>query len=166
MRKQMAMIHSAYDVYIAAPIVGITEKQKNEIMNIAHKIMDYLYEKTGQTASVYCPWELKIPNAWNMPLDEWSRCVFTQDILALDASEWVVICDFGRNSSAGTAWEAGYAFGTSKKTLVVVMPGVQEQSLMMRNGCTRCIRAESILEGPCTIPNYRNQASETGIVLN
>lgn len=166
MRKQMAMIHSAYDVYIAAPIVGITEKQKNEIMNIAHKIMDYLYEKTGQTASVYCPWELKIPNAWNMPLDEWSRCVFTQDILALDASEWVIICDFGRNSSAGTAWEAGYAFGTSKKSLIVVMPGVQEQSLMMRNGCTRCIRAESILEGPCTIPNYGNQTSASDILLN
>lgn len=143
-------------IYIAAPIIGITEEQRAEIGLVEQSAMIQFADDEESLADTYCPWRLKIPNAWNMPQNEWARCVFTQDVLALDKADCVVVCDYGRHSSCGTAWEAGYAFAKGKKVIVVIMPGVEETSLMVHNGCTMTIPYQDFLYTDWEFPNYRN----------
>ena len=140
-------------VYVAAPIVGITETQEKQIKAVIHQCIVQFGGK-----NVYCPASLRIPNAWNMPLNEWARCVFTNDVMEIDRSEIVVVCDYGRNATAGTAWEAGYAFAKGSKVLVVQMPGVDEVSLMVRNGCAAVVDYNDFVNGRFSWPDYRNQS--------
>lgn len=53
--------------------------------------------------NVYNPAEHGVPNAWGMNMTEWSRCIFTLDVVAIDNADWIVVCDFGRSGTAGTA---------------------------------------------------------------
>ena len=82
----------------------------------------------------YLPLEHKIENAWDYPNHEWGRKVFEADIKAIDEADTVIALSYGRISSAGTNFEAGYAFGTGKRVIVVEMPGVKLMSLMLANG--------------------------------
>ena len=82
---------------------------------------------------VYCPWKYKIPNAWDYPNDEWGAMVFATDIKAIQDADLVVVLSYGRYSTAGTNWEAGYAFGIGKKVIVVEMTG-KIMSVMVSNG--------------------------------
>ena len=68
---------------------------------------------------VYCPWELKIKNAWDMPQEEWARKVFEADIKAIQECEVFVMISFGRESTAGTNWENGYAYALNKHIIVI-----------------------------------------------
>lgn len=82
----------------------------------------------------YLPLEHKIENAWDYPNHEWGRKVFEADIKAINEADTVVILSYGRMASAGTSFEAGYAYGTGKRVIVVEMPGVELMSLMVANG--------------------------------
>ena len=114
-----------FDFYIAAPVVGLSCSKRSQIDDAILVLEKYVQDKLGRQANIYNPRKLKIPNAWNMPQSEWARCVFTEDVLAIDQSDTVVVFDFGRNGTCGTAWEAGYAFAKEKPILLVVMPGVE-----------------------------------------
>lgn len=49
-----------------------------------------------------------------------SLMVFTEDISAIDRSDNVVFLNYGcSKTTAGCAWEAGYAFAKDKKVIVV-----------------------------------------------
>ena len=89
---------------------------------------------------VYLPLEHKIPNAWDLPNHEWGAAVYRADVKAIHNADTVVVLSYGRLGSAGTAWEAGYAFGIGKRVLMVEMFGVELMSLMMANGRTATIR--------------------------
>ena len=67
---------------------------------------------------VYCPFELKIENAWDMSQEEWAQKVFNNDILAINNCDMMVMVSPGRQSTAGTNWEQGYAYALNKKILV------------------------------------------------
>lgn len=84
--------------------------------------------------SVILPLEHKFPDAYNMPNDEWGKAVFDYDIESIQSADFIVCLSYGRNSTAGTNWEAGYAYGIGKPVLVVEMPGVNLMSLMLVNG--------------------------------
>lgn len=99
-----------FDFYIAAPVVGLSCSKRSQIDDAILVLEKYVQDKLGRQANIYNPRKLKIPNACNMPQSEWARCVFTEDVLAIDQSNTVVVFDFGRNGTCGTAWEAGYAF--------------------------------------------------------
>ena len=60
--------------------------------------------------------------------------VFMNDIKAIDSCDIVIMLSYGRNSTAGTNWEAGYAFGTNKKVIVVEIGNPKIMSLMVANG--------------------------------
>lgn len=153
--------------YIAAPVVGASEEQRSQIDAAIEVLRKWIHENIGVHAEIYNPRELKIPNAWNIPQSEWARCVFTEDVLAIDRADYVVVFDYGRNGTCGTAWEAGYAFAKEKPILLVVMPGVQEQSLMVRNGCTSCISYNELIAGHVVFHyDYEEQLSKEPIVLN
>lgn len=123
-------------IYIAAPVVGTDHETQNQIYNIANVFTAWEdsehWKHSREDCELYLPSNIKIPNAWGMTMQEWGYCVFTVDVLELDRADWVVVCDFGRQNTAGTSWECGYAFGKGKKILLVRMPNVQEQSLMVR----------------------------------
>ena len=88
----------------------------------------------------YLPLEHKVPNAWDLPNHEWGAAVYRADVKAIRNSDTVVVLSYGRLGSAGTAWEAGYAFGIGKRVIVVEMPGTTLMSLMVANGRTATLK--------------------------
>ena len=117
-------------VYIAAPIVGVSDEMTEEI----NQVKDILQKQVD--LEIYDPKQHGVPNAWGLSMGEWARCIFALDVVAIDNSDWVVVCDYGRKGTAGTAWEAGYAFGKGKKVLIIEMaPEKSDYSVMIR-GCS------------------------------
>ena len=97
-------------IYLAGPCD--TENRYN-MVQIAKLFREYGgYE-------VYCPWELKIENAWDISQEEWARKVFEVDIKAIQDCEVFVMISFGRESTAGTNWENGYAYALNKRIVVI-----------------------------------------------
>ena len=124
-------------IYIASPF--FKKENRENAMRVAE-----ILRKKGHM--VYLPLEHKILNAWDYPNYEWGRMVFENDINAIDNSDCVVVLSYGRESTAGTNWEAGYAWGTYKPVIVVEMPGVKLMSLMLANGRTATLKSIEELE--------------------
>lgn len=97
-------------IYLAGPCD--TENRYN-MVQIAKVFREY-----GQY-EVYCPWELKIENAWDFPQEIWARKVFEADIKAIQDCEIFVMISSGRESTAGTNWENGYAYALNKYIIVI-----------------------------------------------
>ena len=120
-------------IYLAAPIVGIPEKVSEKINNVK-AILNEL-EVTWEVM-VHDPSKQKVPNSRWMSIQEWARCIFTLDVLAINSCDWTVVCDFGRDGTAWTARECGYAFAKNKNVLIIHMyDNEQDYSVMMR-GCS------------------------------
>lgn len=119
------------NIYIAAPFGEIgTEKRY-----VVEEIRKILQSKISYKDKIFCPWDYKIPNAWDYSNAEWVRMVFTNDVKEIDASDIIIAVSYGRiETTSGTNWEIGYAFGTGKKVIVVEMTN-NVMSLMVSNGC-------------------------------
>lgn len=87
---------------------------------------------------VYCPWELKIENAWGMTQEAWGRKVFEADIAAIQACDAMILISIGRNSTAGTNFENGYAYALGKSIHIVQITDAPA-SLMTYCGCSTFI---------------------------
>lgn len=146
-------------IYLAAPVVGVSETRREQIKAVAMAAARS-YGEYDFAGTVYMPWTLKVPNAWGMPMNEWARCVFSFDVAALDEASTVVVCDYGREATAGTAWEAGYAFAKGKTVIVVQMPEVNEVSLMVRNGCQLVVPYDKFVADDWRLPDYRCDGDE------
>lgn len=59
---------------------------------------------------VYCPFELKIKNAWDYSQEDWAQMVFEADVSAMNHCDYAIVISLGRISSAGTNWECGYLY--------------------------------------------------------
>ena len=88
-------------------------------------------EKQG--FEVYAPFKHHVTNAWDYPNTEWGLMVFQSDIEAIKEADYVVMLSYGRHSTAGANWEAGFAYGIGKKVIVVEMTD-NPMSLMVANG--------------------------------
>lgn len=115
----------AKKLYIASPFSD-SAKRDAAIQACEH------FRKQGH--SVILPLEHKFENAYDMPNHEWGKAVFQYDIDAIQKADFVVCLSYGRESTAGTNWEAGYAYGINKPVLTVEMPNVKIMSLMLSNG--------------------------------
>lgn len=102
--------------------------KRDKIIYLASSMEPEFREKIGKAAEilrdefreVYVPMENVVNNAWDYPNNEWGLIVFSNDIAAIDRCDYVVFLNHGRKrTTAGCAWEAGYAFATSKKVFVV-----------------------------------------------
>lgn len=113
-------------IYLAGPC---SKDERPRMEQIAKALRDNGYE-------VYCPFELKIPNAWDYHQEEWAKMVFDKDVAALDECDFVVMLTKGRISTAGTNWEQGYAYAKGKPVFVFQYTD-DETSLMTYCGCTR-----------------------------
>lgn len=110
-------------IYLATPL-------DNEFRMDMYEAIDILRNSGHE---VYAPVEHKIDHAWDYTNSEWGAMVFSADIEAIKSSDCIVMLSYGRHSTAGANWEAGYAFGIDKKVIVVEMT-LNPMSLMVSNG--------------------------------
>jgi len=97
-------------VYLAG---SCSSEQRTMMQKVASKLRE------NERFEVYCPFELKIPNAWDMCQEDWAYNVFEKDIEAIDKCNIFLMITPGRASSAGTNWEQGYAYAKDKYIIVV-----------------------------------------------
>lgn len=90
---------------------------------------------------VYCPFELKIENAWDMSQEKWAQKVFDKDIEAINSCDMIFMISLGRISSAGTNWEQGYAYAKNKPVYVFQITD-NPTSLMTYCGCNYFINTD------------------------
>ena len=126
-------------IYLASPFFG--EKERRNALKVSEILRLNGHE-------VYVPLEHKIVNAWDLPNYEWGKAVFETDLDALENCDIVVCLSYGRISSAGTNWEAGYAFGMDIPVIVVEMEDVNLMSLMLMNG------SHAVLKGIDSLAEY------------
>ena len=141
--------------YLAGPVVTkdpAIKAQMNKIEEVLHNmqlppINPGECDMRDDYVEVYRPGRHKVPNAWGIDIETWGQCVFTMDVIAIDNCEWMVLADYGREATAGTSWEAGYAFAKHVKILVVQMPGVEESSLMTQGCAANIVKYEDFIKG-------------------
>lgn len=112
-------------IYLAG---SCSSEQRTIMQNVA----DILTELGNE---VYCPFNLKIENAWDYSQEDWSQLVFEKDLEMLDKADVVVLVSPGRVSTAGTNWEQGYAYAKNKKVIVIQYTN-ESTSLMTYCGST------------------------------
>lgn len=112
-------------VYLAGPC---DSENRTVMMKVAQTIRKHGLE-------LYCPFELKIENAWDMTQEEWSQKVFKKDIEAINNCDIMIVISLGRVSTAGTNWEQGYAYANNIPTYVFQITD-EPTSLMTFCGCT------------------------------
>ena len=79
--------------------------------------------------------ELKIPNAWDLPNQEWAKKVYDNDIKELTNADMIICIYNGFNfaGGTGTAWELGFAKAMNKDVIVLCTDIKSKQSLMIVN---------------------------------
>ena len=127
-------------IYLAGPC----DSENRSLMVAAAKIL----RKYG--LEVYCPFELKIENAWDYPQEEWAQKVFEKDVEAINKCDCMLYISRGRMSSAGSNWEQGYAYAL-KKRIVVLQIEDAPTSLMTFCGCDLFFNIDDINELPLVI---------------
>ena len=113
-------------IYLAASFGAVGSEKRKYAGTAATILKDKGFD-------VFCPWDYIVPHAWDYPNDEWGQMVFMNDVHAMDNADIVVVLSYGRDSTAGTNWEAGYAFGIGKHVILVEMTD-SIMSLMVANG--------------------------------
>ena len=111
-------------IYLAGPC---DSENRTTMVNVAQYIRSLGY-------TVYCPFELKIENAWDMSQENWSKAVFDKDIEAINNCDIFLMISLGRESTAGTNFEQGYAYALKKRILVFQITE-KPTSLMTYCGC-------------------------------
>ena len=113
-------------IYLASSLH--TDELKKRITTV----VEYLRKKGH---SVYSPMELKIPNAWDLPNQEWAKKVYDNDIKELTNADMIVCIYNGFNfaGGTGTAWELGFAKAMNKDVIVLCTDIKSKQSLMIVN---------------------------------
>ena len=110
----------------------------SEDRTIMTKIAKYLRDAGNE---VYCPFELKIENAWDYSQEQWASMVYDADIKALENSDVFLFISPGRISTAGSNWEQGYVCALNKdpgkkpKKIIVIQYTDSPTSLITFEGC-------------------------------
>ena len=115
-------------IYLAG---SCSSENRTIMMRIAKTLRFYEYQ-------VFCPFELNIPDAWSYSQEEWSQKVFNSDLAALNEADTFIMVTPGRESTAGTNWEHGYAFANHKR-IIVAQYTEEPTSLMTWCACDRFI---------------------------
>lgn len=144
-------------IYVAASFAyedrEKTNKRKAEIERVVSKVK--LYSNVSLKAEFYLPHQLKIENAWDISLEEWSRKVFEHDLEALNEADLILFISYGKENNSGSVWEVGYAYGKNIPIIMVKMTDAVE-SLMLSNSVRAVIREEDIQGYDFTkLPEYK-----------
>lgn len=119
-------------IYLASPI--FTETELKNIRNTEALLR-------GKGHQVFSPSENDF-SEYPVGTNAWSTYVFNIDRKYIDWADCVVMLYYGAFSDSGTAWEAGYAYGTNKP--VVVVHCGEDSNLMVHEGCHTNITLEEL----------------------
>lgn len=148
-------------IYIAASFAyedkAKTSQKKDLIEKTVKRIKKFL------KGDYYLPHQLKIPNAWDMSLEDWSKAVYEHDIKALHDANLIIFLSFGKENNAGSAWEVGYIVGRNtqvlsfdEQKLILVKMTDEPESLMISNSVDRIIMSSEIEAYDWkTLPEYK-----------
>lgn len=112
-------------IYLAG---SCSSEDRTFMVKVGNKLREQGYE-------VYCPFELQIPNAWDLSPEEWSQKVFETDIAAIQECDYFYMISMGRLSSAGSNFEQGYVYALNKPIFVFQITN-EPTSLMTFCGAT------------------------------
>lgn len=148
-------------IYIAASFAyedkAKTSQKKDLIEKTVKRIKKFL------KGDYYLPHQLKIPNAWDISLEEWSRKVYEHDIKALENANIIIFLSFGKENNAGSAWEMGYVHGVNMhekitKKVIAIKMTEEPESLMISNSVDRIIMSNEIETYDWnTLPKYKTK---------
>lgn len=150
--------------YLAGPVVTKDPVIKEQMNNLEETLDRMVLPELSpgecdmrpDYVHIYRPGRHHVPNEWGIDIQTWGQCVFTMDVIAIDQCDWMVLADYGRNATAGTSWEAGYAFAKGVKILVIQMPDVEESSLMTQGCAANIVKYEDFIFGlDCNPKNFQ-----------
>ena len=123
-------------VYVACPMNPCFRESEERVVRVLRQ----------RGYNVYFPAEFKVPDAWSLPNPSWAKIVFEKDIEELRTADIVILLYFGQETATGSIWEAGYAYGTGKKLILVEMLGGIKDSLMIFNSAYAVLQGEKEIE--------------------
>lgn len=115
-------------IYLAGPC---DSENRTTMWKIATILRNNIH---GREVEIYCPWELKIEDAWTYSQEDWATLVFNADVEAIHNCDLFIMVSVGRNSTAGTNWEQGFAYALGKHIIVIQITN-NSTSLMTYCGC-------------------------------
>ena len=96
-------------IYVCASFAYESKKKTNERKKLIEETVERI--KKVLPGDYYLPHKLKINDAWNMSLVEWSNQVYSRDVYNLKYSDIVIFLSFGKGNNDGSAWEIGWTAG-------------------------------------------------------
>jgi nucleoside 2-deoxyribosyltransferase len=112
-------------VYLASPFFDVDGRKEVEAVEFVEKILK------DKGLEVFSPMRNQMEGL-EAGTRHWSIETFTNDVKFIDWAEVVVMVYHGNYSDSGTAWEAGYAYGTQKPVIVVHVG--KDSNLMVHEG--------------------------------
>lgn len=144
-------------VYVAASFAYADKDKTNQRKNEIEEVVREIQSKTGEEVSWYLPHQLKIENAWDISLEEWSQKVFEHDLQALLEADLVLFISYGKENNAGAVWEVGYATAKGIQTVVVKMTD-EVESLMITQSVHSILTKEEITNYDwVNLPKYKTK---------
>lgn len=144
-------------VYVAASFAYADKDKTNQRKNEIEEVVREIQSKTGEEVSWYLPHQLKIENAWDISLEEWSQKVFEHDLQALLEADLVIFISYGKENNAGAVWEVGYATAKGIQTVVVKMTD-EVESLMITQSVHSILTKEEITNYDwVNLPKYKTK---------
>lgn len=161
-------------VYVAASFAyedkAKTEERKKQIEEVVKKIRKIV----GRNFAWYLPHQLKIENAWDISLEEWSQQVYEHDVKALENSNIVIFISYGKENNAGSVWEVGWICGYNhlvserpvnpaelKKKIICIKMTDDVESLMVTQSVDAIIKQNEIEDYDWeTLPRCRTQLNK------
>lgn len=132
-------------VYVAASFAYEDKEKTSQRKYQIEKIIEQIKARREvfPRDQFYLPHQLKIPNAWDISLEEWSRKVYEHDLSFLETCDLVIFISFGKENNSGSVWEVGYAAALTTKVVVIKMTD-EPESLMVTESAHAIIKADEI----------------------
>lgn len=119
--KEVKNIHDVKRVYVACSFayedIEKTKNRKKEIEDTVSHIKTHF----DKDCYFHMPHTYKMPNAWDLSLEEWSKRVYENDKSEIDKADLLLFLSYGKENNAGSVWEVGYAFAKNKKIIMLRM---------------------------------------------
>lgn len=137
-------------VYVAASFAYEDRAKTEERKLIIEKTVERLKKVLPGDNIFYLPHQLKIPNAWDMSLEEWSQAVFEEDLRHLANANLVIFLSFGKENNAGSVWEVGFHYKNMLSDIddwhltITIKMTDEPESLMITNSSRAVITVDEI----------------------
>ena len=143
-------------IYVCASFAYESKRKTNERKKLIESTIERI--KKLLPGEYYLPHKLKIPNAWDMSLEDWSNLVYEHDLNELKYSDVVIFLSFGKGNNDGSAWEMGWLAGYKNlydmaeehindyipKEVIVIKMNNEPESIMIYNSVDAVIFEKDI----------------------